>query len=45
MSTEQMVREQIRQRQPSAAQRATADGFYGPLTGKYYDSRRGAKSL
>jgi len=33
-----MVREQIRQRQPSAQQRATPDGFYGPLTGKTYDS-------
>jgi hypothetical protein len=36
--TEQMVREQIRQRQQSTRQSATPDGFYGPLTGKYYDS-------
>ena len=38
MSTEQMVREQIRQRQQSTRQSATPDGYYGPLTGKYYDS-------
>jgi hypothetical protein len=40
MSTEQMVREQIRQRQPSAQQSATPDGWYGPLTGRFYDSRQ-----
>ncbi len=38
MSTETMVREQTRQRQQSTRQSATPDGYYGPLTGKYYDS-------
>ena len=38
MSTERMVREQVRQRQESTRQSATPDGYYGPLTGKYYDS-------
>jgi hypothetical protein len=38
MSTEQMVREQIRQRQQSTRQSFTPDGYFGPLTGKYYDS-------
>jgi hypothetical protein len=37
MSTEQMVREQIRQRQQTA-QGATPDGLWGPLTGRYYES-------
>jgi hypothetical protein len=38
MSTEQMVRERVRQRQQSTRQSSTPDGYFGPLTGKYYDS-------
>jgi hypothetical protein len=37
-STEQMVREQVRQRRENTRASAMPDGYYGPLTGKYYDS-------